>query len=181
MGKNKEDFMLDRQADEKEPKAQPDDITRHLSSLVTTDKSGITALAQNIVNQVEIGISDPIRSFSSAKKLSELADLVMKNLRPKLLDSLKIGKNEVFVKDNVEFTQAETGVSYNYASCEDLTYNEIMTRFTAVSAEKKAREDFLKTIVRDTGAFDVDSGESWTIHPPVRSGTLGVKTELKNN
>lgn len=154
-------------------------ITFELKSLITADKAHITDIAKSIVEQVSRGELDPVRSFGHAKKILEIATLLVENIRPYMADHVHVSKGESVVYDNIEYTQAETGVKYDYSSSKDLIYDEIMIRFKSVEKEKKEREAYLKTVKKDTGAFDPETSESWIIKPPVKSGQLSVKSELK--
>lgn len=158
---------------------QSNELTFEVKSLLQADKAVITDISKHLVARIANGELDPVRAFLHNKKILELATLNDKNFRPYFNDHARVGKGETLVQYNVKITQAETGVHYDYSACEDLTYNSIMEEFERISALKKEREEFLKTIKKETGAFDPETSESWVIKPPIKSGTLGFKTELK--
>ena len=162
-----------------EQESEETGLTFELKNLIHADKSGIEDLSKAIVQQVADGDLDPTYAFIHAKKINELSTLLVNNIKPYMVDKNMPSKGEKLVMYNVEFTQAEVGVKYDYSGTGDRVYEEIMERFNKVKAEKDEREKFLKTIKKPTGTYDTETGEGWEIQPPVKSGTVSVKTELK--
>lgn len=175
MGKSKEEFTEIREQEIQEERG----LTFELKSLLQADKSMITALSQHLVDKVAKGLLDPVDAFSHAKKIGETSDLLMENLRPFMESHINISKGEKYIKYGIEFTQADIGVKYDYSNTGDREYEEIMGRFNAVKKEKDAKEAELKKLTKPRHEFNPETGETWTVNPPVRSGRVGIKTEFK--
>jgi len=154
-------------------------LSFELQSLIQADKALITDISKHIVAKVANGELDPVKAFLHNKKILELATLNDKNLRPYFNDHAKVSKGETSIQYNVKISQAETGVKYDYKVCGDKIYDDLMEEKEKLDIKIKEREAFLKTIKSKTGVFDPDTSEGWEINPPLRSGTLGYKTELK--
>ena len=154
-------------------------LSFELKSLIDADKAKIENISKYILSQVAEGVLDPIQAFLHNKKILELAKLNEINLRPYFNDHANVSKGETSIQYNVKITQAETGVSYDYSTCGDLTWNKLTADLARIKEEIKERESFLKSVKKETGCFDPETSESWVVTSPVRSGTLGYKTELK--
>lgn len=175
MGKNKELFTETRELEIQEERG----LALEVKSLLGANKERITALSQNLVDKVSLGLVDAVDAFSHAKAINETSTLIMENLRPFMESKMNIAKGEKYIKNSIEFTQAEIGVKYSYEGCGDREYEEIMVRFNAVKKEKEDKEKELKALTKAKNMFDPETGDTWTVNPPLKSGRLGIKTELK--
>jgi len=170
---------LHMEMSEEELSKQESGLTLELQSLMQADKARITDVSQNLVDKVAKGMIDPVKAFIHAKKIHETATLLVENLRPYLNAHLNVAKGETLTMYNIEFTQAELGVKYDYKSCGDPEYEEIMKEFEKIDKRKKAKEKELKGITKARTELDEDTGELIKINPPIKTGAMGYKTELK--
>jgi hypothetical protein len=60
-----------------------------------------------------------------------------------------------------------TGVRYDFSSCDDNTYDKAM-------AIVKEREAFLKTVKGQQMTGDLETGETWLVNEPVKSGSMSL-------
>lgn len=149
------------------------------SNLLAFTKEGIKHTAMEMVNQVHDGNVSPIDALVYVKKALELFGEAEKNLRPLAESNYHLAKGEKQLLHSVEITEAETGVRYDYAACEDLIWNQLSIKKQAIENELKDRESFLKTVNKTTITGDSETGEAWEIHPPIRSGKMGLKLSIK--
>lgn len=125
------------------------------------------------------GNYDAIKALVYAKKGQELFTLLEKSIRPIAEDKQRLSKGEVYSLHNADVAQRESGVKYDFSACNDREYNDLKARYEAISTELKSREEFLKRVSKDMELVDTGSGETYTIHPPVRSGKLGLTISIK--
>jgi hypothetical protein len=149
------------------------------SSLLTVGKEGIRSIAMDMVNRVQDGEINAIDALIYVKKAVELFGEAEKNLRPLAESQYHLAKGEKQIVHSVEITEAETGVRYDYAACDDLVWNQLNMKAQVLDNQKKEREAFLKTVSRTMITGDSETGESWEIHPPIRSGKMGLKLSIK--
>ena len=109
------------------------------------------------------------------KKLDELSKQYNEKVRQLVSGKIKLQKGESYIKYDVEITEEETGVRYDYSKCNDAEWNQLNDQIEPLLAQRKQREEFLKTIRKEF--VDEETGE--IIQPPIRSGKLGYKLSLK--
>lgn len=149
------------------------------NSLFAFSKDGLRSIAIDMVNQVEEGKVSAIDALVYVKKALELFGEAEKNLRPLAESQYHLAKGEKQILHSTEITEAETGVRYDYEACNDLVWNQLNMKGQILDNQKKEREAFLKTVSRTQITGDSETGESWEIHPPIRSGKMGLKLSIK--
>jgi hypothetical protein len=160
---------------EQEVAQQETGLSLELKNLKTIDKAGIKDSVNTVVSAIQDGWADKKEAHALATKGKEYFTELEKNLRP-LIEAEGISKD--YTNSGVKYAEAMTGVKYDYSVCGDLTWNQLNTKKTAIEAEMKQREAFLKTVTKKTIAGDADTGEGWEVNPPVKSGKLGFKCEI---
>lgn len=144
--------------------------------LLNWSKSEITEKAQSIVFAVAEGIADPLQEYIKVRKGKELLDQAEKNLKP-YLDGLTLNKGEQYY--GCDIVEKETGVSYDYSACNDPEWNSLNAAIEMAKEELKEREKFLKGISKPLPSFNEETGETFTINPPIKSGKLGKAITIK--
>jgi len=151
----------------------------HLSNpndLLSWTKSEITEKAQAIVFAVADGIDDPAETYFKVRKAKELFDEAEKNLKP-YIDEIKFNKGENYF--GCEIVEKEMGVKYDYSSCNDQVWNELNEKMVKLSKEIKDREIFLKGISTPLDCFNAETGETFQITAPIKSGKLGKAITIR--
>ncbi|HYG84560.1 MAG TPA: hypothetical protein VD907_06830 [Verrucomicrobiae bacterium] len=143
------------------------------------DKNAIEAIASHYEDGINEGFIDPIEALIIAKKGQEIYKAVERRVRPLAESEISIPKGDKITKYYAEVTQGETGVKYDYASCGDKLWDNLNAQLESISAEIKEREKFLQGVKKEQGCFDPETGESWTVNPPVRTGKIGLKITIK--
>lgn len=151
-------------------------LSFELNNLISIDKATIRQKIDAVVMSVQDGWTDPLEALIFAKKGKELFDALEKNVRP-YAEAKSIGKG--LVKHNTEISEAMTGVKYDYSHCDDNEWALLSVAHEQAKAKLTERETFLKAVTKDIEVVDTDTGETYTIHPPVKSGKLGLKLEIK--
>lgn len=149
------------------------------NSLFAFSKDGIRQVAMDMVNRVQNGEVSGIDALIYVKKAAELFGEAEKNIRPIAESQYHLAKGEKQNLHNVEIVEAETGVKYDYAACQDLEWIELNTKSEAIKEALKERESFLKNVTKSMELVNTETGETYTVYPPIRSGKLGLKLTIK--
>jgi len=157
----------------------PEGLNFNLVNLIDLNKQYISETVRMATLSVTEGFFDPIKALVYAKKGQELFTALEKSIRPIAEDKQRLAKGEVYSIHNTEVAQRESGVKYDFSSCGDVEYEELKARHDELTKELKAREELLKKIVKPTEMVDTNSGETYTVNPPVRSGKLGLTISIK--
>lgn len=145
------------------------------SPILSLNKSSISSLIDQVCHSLTEGNEDPVKALVMGKKLDELSKKYNEKVRQLVSGKIKLQKGESYIKYDVEITEEETGVRYDYSKCNDAEWNQLNDEIEPLLAKRKEREEFLKTIRKEF--VDEETGE--IIQPPLRSGKLGYKLSLK--
>lgn len=145
------------------------------SPILSLNKDSISSLINQVCHSITEGNEDPVKALVMGKKLDELSKQYNEKVRQLVSGRIRLQKGESYIKYDVEITEEETGVRYDYSKCNDAEWNQLTEQIEPLLAQRKQREEFLKTIRKEF--VDEETGE--IIQPPIRSGKLGYKLSLK--
>lgn len=155
-------------------------LTFQLASLYDADKKTIQGISKQIEQRVKDGELDSVKAFIHARKGTELFKDLEERLRPHMeSDATVPAGEEGLTMFNCHLQRADTGVKYDYAHCNDAIWNKLDADIKVLSEAKKEREAYLKSIKAKTDELDEETGEAWSINPPIRTGRSGIKVSLK--
>lgn len=159
---------------------------KKIETVIPTTKLAIQELAVQINQQLdngEISGMELLRTFKMMEKLQ--AAVKDKMIQAAIKEADRHPGKEIDAL-GVSFKKVEVGVKFDYSSCNDFTYNEILKQETKVKKEKDNRENFLKQIdgsMPTKGKYvDTDSGEEIVdpiLYPPVRTSTSTLQVTIK--
>jgi hypothetical protein len=154
----------------------PAGLQLELEDFINADKDRIKTIANKAYNSVMDGEADAVDTLIFIKKGSELFKELDAKIRP-VAESKPIGKG--YVKFGVKVDEAMAGVGYDYSQTGDIEYQQLNEVFEAAKAAVEARKTFLKAVTKPIEMVNTDTGETYTIHPPIKSGKLGLKLTIK--
>jgi len=147
--------------------------------ILPVTKIQIAQFSKQVIEQVQAGEVNPmeilvlIRAFQAAGKT--ILDCIKTNLQAEG-DKYSEKSLDVF---GARVEKADVGVSYSYETCEDREWERLQTDLATTAARLKEREEFLRTLKAPLDIYDKETGETWTIHPPLRKGSEGFKVFIK--
>lgn len=150
-----------------ELKQQNQGLTITTAKFLDLDKGAIKDLAMSVVDEYQDGFKSPAEGLLLAKKLEELAVQIKENLKDAAANELKLGKGEKANVHGATVTEQMTGVRYDFSQCGDVTYDKAI-------AIVKEREAFLKTVKGQQMTGDLETGETWLVQEPVKSGSMSL-------
>ena len=150
-----------------------------VNNLLDLTKKNIINIVSDTVARVTEGDLSAINALVYARKAKELFECLEKEVRPLAESSFHLAKGEKHNLHNVEIVEAETGVKYDYSTCGDAEWDELNSKSETIKEALKERESFLKNVTKAMELVNTETGETYTVHPPVRSGKLGLKLTLK--
>lgn len=150
-------------------------LSFELKNLIAINKASIKAKVEDVVNGIQDGWIDPVDALILSKKGNEFFTLMEKNVRP-MAEAKPVGKG--FRKFDCEITEGMTGVRIDYSNCGDPVYNELAEKIDELTAELKERKKFLDGISKPTDIV-INGAEVYKINPPIKSGKMGFKLEIK--
>lgn len=148
-------------------------------SLIKLDRATIAKIVYDTEQLVADGELDSVKMLVLAKKGQELFNSLEKRVRRYAEEHARVPKHDKLRMYDAEIIEKETGVSYDYSVCQDVTWNELHDLQAEVTERIKEREAYLKTITRPSVSGDSFTGETWEIKPPLRTAKQGLNISLK--
>lgn len=139
-------------------------------------KDQVSKYASLVKSSLLEGEVDPLLFAQQLKAFEDL----LKKLKDDVLvrdcilqEAEKYGKS--FKKGTASFCIKESGVVYNYTTCQDEDYEKIMEKYNYLSELKREREAFLKSIKPGNEVYGKDGRQ---LEPPVKRSTTTVTVTL---
>ncbi|WP_345948677.1 MULTISPECIES: hypothetical protein [unclassified Mucilaginibacter] len=148
-------------------------------SLIKLDRATIARIVNDTEQLIADGELDSVRMLVLAKKGQELFNSLEKKVRRYAEEHARVPKHDKLRLYDAEIIEKETGVSYDYSVCNDVTWNELHDLQAEVVQKLKAREAYLKTVNTPTISVDSYTGEIWEVKPPLRTAKQGLNVSLK--
>lgn len=149
------------------------------NTLLEANKERIGDIARSVVHNIQQGETDALRAYIAVKKGSELFKQLEENIKPYAVEKANPPKGGALEMYSCKIEQAEVGVKYDYAHCEDPELDKLTDKIDKYTKQRKEREKFLQALKKDHTYVDEETGDIITIHPPVKSGQMSIKTTIK--
>ena len=152
------------------------DILRKDVGILTLNRSDIKNKVSEAVLSIKDGWTDAVDALIYAKKGEAFFKELIEKVKP-LAEEKPLGKD--FRKFDTEISESMQGVKYDFSECGDKEYDELVIQKNELDAKIKAKQEFLKTIVKPIELVDTDSGETYTVKAPIKTGSLGFVVKIK--
>lgn len=156
-----------------------------MSNIQIIDKSligkvGVKNLATQILNSLENGEINPIELKGAFKAIEDASKEVKAKLDEYAIkEAEKYGEKNFNVGNiNVQYTES-LGPSYDYSNCGHLEYLDVLEKLEPLLKRKKEIEEELKAMKKSREEVNIETGEVYTVYPPIKKSTTGVKITLK--
>lgn len=147
--------------------------------LIALDKATIVSNAKAIVNAVQDGDLDLVDTFIEVKKGKLFFETLEENLKGFVYGKSLVAKGAILKMHSVEIEQSELGVVWDYKGCCDVILDRLNERMISAAAAVKERQAYLQVITTISKQVDMETGEEYTVNPPVRKATNGYKFSIK--
>lgn len=132
-------------------------------------KSEIKAFAQLVTESVTEGSVNPLDLLIKL----QAAELAIKEIKDNIKslatdEALKYGKS--FEHKNASCVIKAVGVKYDFSKCNDVVWATHYSDECNAAEQRKEREKLLKTIKGQLTTVNEDTGETWTIYEPIKTG-----------
>lgn len=145
------------------------------NALLFKSKEETKDIAFYIFDQVEQGIEDPIKTLAIIHKIGQICKEVETNIRP--LVQVQLGK-EKLERFGIKLSEVKTGSTFDYLGTGDQEYQKLLNDLEKAKTAVKNRETFLKSLDRQVEVVNTDTGETYTISPPLNTFSQTLKIEF---
>ena len=145
-------------------------------TVLPTSKTDIEKYVNLIKEDILSGYINPLETALMLKSCEDIVKALRADEEIKQCIELEADK---YSEKTIEFRGAKIGKSdkttWDFSNCEDSIYNDLTSRINQLTAEKKGREMWLKTI--KTPTVDQSTGE--LINPPATTHQSILSITLK--
>ena len=145
------------------------------NNLLFSSKEEVKELAFTIFDSVESGDEDPVKALAVMHKIGLICKEVETNLRPLVLKQINSNKTSKF---GITLSQVKTGSTFDYSGTGDKIYELLVDSLKKAQLAVKAREAFLKALDGPMDCYDPQTGETYTIHPPINTYSESLKIDF---
>lgn len=145
-------------------------------------KAEQSAMAARFTQAIVNGDVSPLETVAKMKSIQEVITLFLKDeeVTKAVIDQVdKYGKGEIPTSSGASFQVKETGVKYDFSQCNDPVWNNLKEQADRINEELKEREKYLKVIKNHKTEIDEETGEVYTIIPPIRTSTTSYTVTFK--
>lgn len=148
-------------------------------TLFNTSQGGIERFSNQIIRDVKEGRVDALKVKVYLKTLEQIAEIVDKATRPEQkAEAEKWGEKPFdFMGATLHLTATKT--AYDYEASNDTYLDNLEKEAAELENKIKARKELLKTLGEPTPIGDPETGETYTVYPPIKKSSMGVKCEIK--
>lgn len=150
------------------------ELAPNLTGLLNLNKSDLAEIASNILQDVNDGWVDPLDALIYAKK----GEVLFKSIVDAVKDKAEMPESK-YTKHDADLVEKMVGVSYDYSACGDIEWEMIDAQIKDLSEKKKERETFLKSLKSKLTLVNEDTGETYSVEPPVQKGKMSIAITLK--
>lgn len=142
-------------------------------------KASILDTSSEIIRRVNDGELNPLEVKIKIKAIEQFNKIISDAItKDATFEAAKHGARKFsFMGASVEL--AEVGTKYDYSGCGHVKYNELVQKMNTLQSEIKEVEAFLKAVKSETTLVDNETGEVYTIFPPVKTSTSSIKVTIK--
>ena len=143
-------------------------------------KAKAKEMVDRLVEMVQSGMTDPLTMLVKLKFAQSVIADVIESIQPNCVDEAsKYHKGEDIKLLGAELKVKEAGTKYDYSGCGDMIRDHYDHMEKSSAEAKKDRENFLKSLKKSQTLVDDDTGEIYTIHPPVKKSSTIVQVTIK--
>lgn len=147
--------------------------------LMPANTQQIARFSKLLIEDVYNGNVNPLELLVMLRALERVSETVLDAIQSNI-DSAKDQYSEkTFDVLGATLEKSEVGVRYKYETAKDIEWERRKAGVDAAMSLLKEREEFLRTLREPLTAVDTDSGEVFTISPPLKTSKSGVKVFFK--
>lgn len=145
-------------------------------------KSAQAGLGGALKNHLLEGDMNPVEAVVKAKSLHAILDAFLKDEEVKecvINECDKYGKGETPSFGGAVVQVKNTGTKYDYTDCGDPVHERLREEMESLKARMKAREKELMSLSGPRTVVDDETGEVYTVKPPVKTASLSYSITFK--
>lgn len=145
--------------------------------LLPFSKQQVSIFSDQLKDSLENGHIDPLELAVYFKAIEETIKQVKATMSKLAVNEAeKYGKSFQFKGAKIDVR--ENGVKYDYSKSGDIDWERLNSEINSLTSRQEEREDFIKSLKQPMTAVYEETGETYTIYPPVKKSTTSIVISL---
>jgi hypothetical protein len=147
--------------------------------LMPSNTQQIARFSKLLIEDVQNGNVNPLELLVMLRALEGMSKTVRECIDSNIQSAADKYSEKEFEVLGAKIQKGDVGVEYDYKNTGDHDWERFATDEATAAARRKERETFLRSLKEPMDVLDKDSGEMWTIRPPLRRSKPGLKVFFK--
>lgn len=147
--------------------------------LMPSKAKEIGQFSYQIIKAVQTGEANALEVLVMLRSLEAVSELVREEIQPNINAEADRFNEKVIERYGAKIEKCELGTKYNYLKTGDIEYEQLHAEAETAKRRLKEREDFLKSLTQPMQLVNTDTGETYQVHPPMKTSKTGVKVFLR--
>jgi len=132
-------------------------------------------LADQVIASVMDNGSNALKQIIMVKALDSALTKIKAKLMPYAIEDFDIESANEVDMNGYRISKVNTGVSYDFSNCNHPVYNALHNQLSDIKVQMDDIEKMLKSLTSSMEILDKETGEVYTIYPPVKKSTTTLK------
>lgn len=146
--------------------------------LMPTKASEVGVFSHQIIKAVQNGEANPLEVLIMLRALEAVSETVREEIEDEILTEAEKHAEKKFDVFGATVERTEVGTRYHYLKTGDIEYEQLYTETESLKRRLKEREEFLKALKEPMQLVNMETGETYQVHPPHKTSKSGVKVYL---
>jgi len=155
------------------------DSPSSVMALFDADKSSLVNFAATVINSVHDGNEDALKVQVLLKKQEFVLEKIKEGIKENVKTAASKFGEKPFMYANSECHLTPTSTVFDYEACGDPELVRLQLEFEKIKFKLDQRKEWLKTMPNPETIVNEISGEVYTVYPPIKRSSLGLKVTLK--
>lgn len=147
--------------------------------LMPSKTKEIAVFVHGIVKSVKEGYANPLEVLTMLRALEHVSREVREEIQENINTEADKYSEKKFEAFGAIIERCDVKTEYDYASSRDVEWEDLNTQILTLTEKRKEREAFLRALKQPVTAVNEQTGEEYTMRPPIKRTTPGVKIYLK--
>jgi hypothetical protein len=147
--------------------------------MLANTQTSIDVMSDQLIEAVKNGEASALELMVFLNAFEKVTERVKKEIKENVMNEADKYHERTFEIMGNKFEKSELGTKYDYSACGDLIYHRLLGVSTEASKQVKERENFLKALKHSITLVDEESGEVYTVTPPLKTSTSGIKITIR--
>ena len=132
-------------------------------------------LADQVIASVMDNGSNALKQIIMVKALDSALTKIKAKLMPYAIEDFDTENAKEIDMNGYRISKVNTGVSYDFSNCNHPVYNALYNQLADIKSQMDDIEKMLKSLTSSMEILDKETGEVYTIYPPVKKSTTTLK------